>query len=315
MFEEIGFIDIEATSYCNARCPFCNRTDMEGFKPKHLDFEVIRKLPFERIKHVLLLGNKGDAIFYPDLFKLLEYMWAFDGNWVTIHTNASAHDEIWWTELAEILNGKGDIVYALDGLEDTHSLHRVGTKFEKVVSNVKAFNDAGGAAICQFIKFDNNAHQEDAVRALAKEIGTKGFWVRKSRGFNETLKRPDGAQTRHELNRDNIQEKVKCVHLDKPSLVLTVDGEIRPCCFMADDDYVKNFKIHFREDIKFPQHIINYRRDPKSINLKYRSFDDIMNSRYYMWIKKNYKYLYRCNQKCKVGFTDIVDGESLNDEC
>ena len=288
---------------------------MEDFKPKHLELDIIKRLPFERIKHVLLLGNKGDAIFYPQLFELIEYLWKFTGNWITIHTNASAHNDKWWTELARLLDNKGDIVYALDGLEDTHKLHRIGTDFNKIVSNVTAFNKAGGDSICQFIKFDNNAHQEDELKKLTKSIGTAGFWVRKSRGFNDTLKRPEGAQTRHEMSIANRDEGVKCVHLDKPSLVLTVDGEIRPCCFMADDDYIRNFKIHLREDIKFPQHIINYRRDPKTINLKYNSFDNIMNSRYYMWIRRNYKNLFRCRQKCRVGFTDIVDGESLNDEC
>jgi MoaA/NifB/PqqE/SkfB family radical SAM enzyme len=304
------FVDIETTSYCNARCPFCNRTTMENFKPKHLDFEIIRKLPFERIKHVLLLGNKGDAIFYPDLFRLLEHMWAFTGNWVTIHTNASAHDEIWWTELADLLNGKGDIVYALDGLEDTHSLHRVGTDFERIVSNVMAFNDAGGSSSCQFLKFKENEHQVEGVKALTKAIGSKNFWVRKSRSFNDDLHRPDGAKTRHEIN-DEKKTKIKCVHLEGPSFVLTVDGEIRPCCFMADDDYINHFKIHFTEDVKYCQHILNYRRNPKSINLKYNSFDDIMGSKYYYWIEKNYKNLFRCNQKCHATFDDIVESEEL----
>jgi len=303
------FVDIETTSYCNARCPFCNRTNMKNYKPKYLDFDIIRKLPFDKIKQVLLLGNKGDAIFYPDLFRLLEHMWAFKGTWVTIHTNASAHDEIWWTELAELLEGKGDIVYTLDGLEDTHSLHRVGTDFEKIVRNVIAFNDAGGSSTCQFLKFKENEHQVEDVKALTKNIGTKTFWVRKSRGFNDTLHRPTGAKTRHEINKSK-KSKIKCVHLEG-SFVLTVDGEIRPCCFMADDDYIGNFETHFREDIRHNQHILNYIRNPKSINLKYNSFDDIMSSKYYDAIRRNYKYLFRCNQKCKATFEDIVDKECL----
>jgi len=304
------FVDIETTSYCNARCPFCNRTLMDNYEPQHLPFHVIQKLPFERIKHVLLLGNKGDAIFYPELFKLLEYMWAFTGNWVTIHTNASVHGEIWWTELAQLLKGKGDIVYALDGLEDTHSLHRVGTNFERIVSNVMAFNKAGGLSTCQMIKFKENEHQVETVKALTKKIGTNTFWVRKSRAFNDVLHRPTGAKTRHEINASK-QTKIKCVHLEGPSFVLTVDGEIRPCCFMADDDYKNHFETHFWEDIKHPQHILNYIRNPKSINLKYNSFDEIMNSRYYYWIRSNYKHLFRCNQKCKATFEDIVDKENL----
>ena len=82
-------------------------------------------------------------------------------------------------------------------------------------------------------------------------------------------------------------------------------------CFMADDDYKNHFDVHFWEDRRHPQHIINYMKNPKSINLKYNTFDEIMDSRYYQWIKKNYKHLFRCNQKCKATFEDIVDRENL----
>ena len=303
------FVDIETTSFCNAKCPFCNRTNIENFKPKHLDLEVIKKLPFDKIKNVLLLGNKGDAIFYPELFDLIEYLWNFSDNWITIHTNASIHHKKWWAELAKLLNGKGQVTYALDGLENTHKLHRIGTDFHKIIENIRVFNEKGGKSTCQFLKFKNNECQIDAVRKLVNSIGTEKFWIRKSRGYNDVLLRPDGVETRHEIN--SKKTNINCVHLEKPSFVLTVDGEIRPCCFMADDNYKDNFKIHLREDIKHPQHIINYIRDPESINLSFRSFVEIMDSRYYMWIKKNYRNLYRCNQKCKATFKDIVDEEIL----
>jgi MoaA/NifB/PqqE/SkfB family radical SAM enzyme len=249
------FVDIETTSYCNAKCPFCNRTNMD-FVPKHLELDVIKKLPFEKINHILLLGNKGDCIFYPQLFDLIEHIWKFEGNWVTLHTNASAHNPDWWRELARLLKNKGDIVYALDGLEDTHKLHRIGTNWNKIVNNIKAFNEEGGESVCQFLKFKNNEYQIPDMRELMKKIGTKSLWIRKSRGFNDTLLRPDGAKTRHEINREKKDESIKCVFLNKPSFVLTVDGEIRPCCFMADDNYKDNFKIHIKEDIGYPKHIL-----------------------------------------------------------
>lgn len=305
MFE---FVDIETTSYCNAKCPFCNRTNME-FTPKHLELDIIKKLPFEEIKNVLLLGNKGDCIFYPKVFELIEYVRQFYGNFISIHTNASGHDKYWWSELGKLMKGNGAVIYTLDGLEDTHKLHRIGTNFHKIVENITHFNAKGGLSVCQLIKFKNNEHQIDDVRKLVKSIGTDRLWIRKSRGYNKILKRPDGAKTRYEINKE--KKKIKCVHLNKPSFVLTVDGEIRPCCFMADDNYRKDFKIHLKQDLGYPQHLINYLRDPKSINLHSHSFQEIMDSRYFMWIHKNYKHLHRCNEKCKATFDDIVDKECL----
>lgn len=305
MFE---FVDIEATSYCNAKCPFCNRQFMD-FEQKHLDIEIIKKLPFEKIKKVLLLGNKGDAIFYNKLHELVQHIVSNYTSKIILHTNASAHDIDWWIELAKIFGNRGYVVYALDGLEDTHRLHRIGTDWNKIINNIMAFNNAGGYSICQFIKFANNQHQIDNIRNLIKSIGTKHLWIRKSRDYNDVLLRPEGGKTRHELGEDLKNHKIKCTFLESPSFVLTVDGEIRPCCFMADDDYKRNFSIHLKEDVKYPQHIIAYRKDPNSINLKYHPFDAIMKSDYYQAIKHNYKHLFRCNQKCKVTFNDIIDEE------
>ena len=183
MFE---FVDIETTSYCNAKCPFCNRTNMLFYK-RHLDIEVIKKLPFNEIRSVLLLGNKGDAIFYPKLFQLIEWIRANHKTWIQIHTNASAHDIYWWAELAKLLKGQGAVVYSLDGLEDTHKMHRIGTNFHKIVENITAFNEKGGKSICQFLKFKHNEHQIDELRELVRSIGSEKLWIRKSRGFNSNL--------------------------------------------------------------------------------------------------------------------------------
>jgi len=304
-----AFVDIETTSYCNAKCPFCNRTNME-FEKKHLDIEIIKKLPFDNIKSILLLGNKGDAIFYPQLFELIEYVKSKYKTWIQIHTNASAHDKEWWGDLAILLKGQGAVVYALDGLDDTHNLHRIGTNFHKILENITEFNRKGGKSLCQFLKFKHNEKQEDGIRTLVKTIGSEKLWIRKSRGYNDVLKRPSQTKTRHEINREK-NSKISCVFLEKPSFVLTVDGEIRTCCFMADDDYFKNFLDHLGQDSGHPQHLIAYRKDAKSISLKYNTLDEIFVSDYYKAISRNYKYLFRCNQKCKATFEDIVSEEVL----
>jgi MoaA/NifB/PqqE/SkfB family radical SAM enzyme len=307
--EIFEFVDIEATSHCNSRCAFCNRSYLD-FKPKNLDIEIIKKLPFERIKKVMFLGSKGDAIFYPHILEIVEWITKNYGSIINIHTNASIHSPLWWERLAKSFRDRGHVIYALDGLEDTHSLYRNGTNFYNVIENIKAFNKAGGRSVAQFIRFKHNAHQVDDVRNLAREMGSIKFWLRKSRGYNSVFQRPDDARTRHEIG-ETKDSRIVCTFLENGSFILTVDGEIRPCCFMADDDYVKDFMSLFYQDIRNARHIAAYRNDPKSINLKYHDLESIFASPYFQEIKKSYEKLHRCNQKCKAQFCDIVDEDYL----
>ena len=305
-------VDIEVTSYCNAKCPFCIRTFV-NFKPKHMDLEIIKKLPFERIGCVLLIGNKGDAIFYDRLNELLSYIIENFKCEIRIFTNASAHNVDWWKNLWKIIQGRGCIIYALDGLKDTHSLYRIGTKFDKIIENVEAFNKAGGYSICQFIKFKHNEHQIDDIRKLIYKIGSKTLWIKESRAYNDVLKRPEGNATKSELcKQQNDNTPIICKFLEQHSFYISVDGEVRPCCFMGDDDFNSDLFHNLIRDIKYPQHIIAYKRDPKRLNLKYYSVEEILRSDYFKAITKNYKKLTRCNERCKVTFDDIVTSENLD---
>lgn len=247
--------EIETTSHCNAKCPECCRR-MVKFTPKHLELDIIKKLPFGSFEQVLLLGNKGDSIFYPHLFELIEWM---DHNDIRIHTNASAHGKEWWSSLAKLLKGKGKVIYALDGLEDTHKLYRIGTDFHKIVENIRIFNKNGGESTCQMIKFEHNEHQIDDVKKLAKSIGSKHFRLK---GYR-------------------YNEYPRCNFL-LPSFTLTVDGNIKPCCYLADDI----------------EHLKEYGKEP-SISLHKYSFWEIMESPYYQWMHENCKKLDKCNETCK----------------
>ena len=99
---------------CNLKCPFCSRTEVKKSKIEHwvcpssdkntdLNFTEYKKF-FDKlnIDILLLCGNWGDPIFYPDLFNLIEYMNTKDCI-IKIHTNGSGHNINWWKDLAKIL--------------------------------------------------------------------------------------------------------------------------------------------------------------------------------------------------------------------
>ena len=55
-----------------------------------------------------------------------------------------------WHNLAEVSRKfySHVVMFAVDGLADTHSIYRVRTKFDKIIENIKAFtNNAGRARV------------------------------------------------------------------------------------------------------------------------------------------------------------------------
>jgi len=313
-------LEIELTTICNAKCPFCNRSQLVDLEPINLDFNIFHKIPFDQFEFIGLCGNRGDPIFYPRLFDLITYIKDVSHNntSVTIQTNGSVHDFGWWAELGELIryHKNNHIIFAVDGLNDTHSLHRVGTDFNRIVQNIDAFIMSGGNAIIQFIVFKHNEHQLEDVKQLAEDIGCVGFWTRQSRCFTDELQRPliSYNTTRTELNNQNTDKDIVCDMIHRDKYYLTVYGEIRPCCFMGDDNYVDDFTLFFKSQIKDLiglKYISDYKKEPTENNLYYNSFNDAIDSGYIKSIRKHYEHIYRCKEKCHTNFNEIVDHERL----
>ena len=86
--------------------------------------DVLKQMEFIRFS-----GNYGDPMMNDDLIDMIEYTtWANPNIVIRIHTNGGARKPEWWARLAKAMPEVHDIYFALDGLEDTHHLHRIGTK-------------------------------------------------------------------------------------------------------------------------------------------------------------------------------------------
>ena len=101
-----------------------------------------------------------------------------------------------------------------------------------------------------------------------------------------------------------------CIH-QSGDIYIRVDGEIRPCCFMGDEKYKQEFIEFMKRDLSCLKYITEYCKNPKSINLKYHTFDEVMSSGYFRAIKRDYKKICQCNLKCRVRFSEIVKEEQM----
>jgi len=191
--DHVNEFQLEITSYCNAACPQCPRNDLgHGINPYmplcHLDRDTI-DVAFtpsicRNLRQIFFCGSYGDAIMNPEFPDILRNFRRKNPTlWLYVHTNGGVHDPSYWSDIAKIMAGYGQIDFGIDGLEDTLHLYRKNVDYHRVIANAKAFIDAGGRAQWNFIAFRHNQHQIDQVRKTAHELGFFNVLIRKTGRF------------------------------------------------------------------------------------------------------------------------------------
>jgi len=192
-FTSLKQIHLEITNNCQASCPMCSRNIDSGLDNPLIsltnwsleDFKhIINVDVLKQIEYYYFCGNYGDPMLNNDLIDMCEYATQQAPNvGMSIHTNGGLRNTEWWGRLAKVLPVNHRVVFALDGLSDTHSLYRVGTDFNKIIANAVAFMAAGGIANWVFIRFKHNEHQVELARQMAKDLGFNEFILKDSSRF------------------------------------------------------------------------------------------------------------------------------------
>ena len=176
--DEIRTIQIEPSSFCNARCPGCVRNVFgynhnTGYQERHLslaDVKTIFTPKFvSQLRAMLYNGNLGDMLMNPEIVEITA--WFLEVNpmlKIEANTNGGAGHANLWKGLGRL---GMQCNFALDGLEDTHHLYRQNTLWSTVIKNAQMFMAAGGRAVWKMIEFDHNRHQIDQCKIMAKELG------------------------------------------------------------------------------------------------------------------------------------------------
>ena len=267
---EIQQLQIELTTRCNARCPMCARNyrgmeHNDGYPETELRLADIQQMfsPefLKQIHSVLFNGNLGDFGLAKDGIEIVKYLVDCGVPNINISTNGSMRTPTWWSQLA--LPGVR-VGFALDGLADTHSLHRQDTDWNRVVENAQALIAAGGSAVWRFIPFDHNRHQADECRRLAVEMGfaefeynnqgrDRGFVYNRTGEYSHLIGAPfqpsdltDPPPVKnllaehlawHPMRRrhDNDVEDlvIDCHHKRVKELYIAANGEVFPCCWLG----------------------------------------------------------------------------------
>lgn len=268
-FHQLESIHFEITNRCQASCPMCSRNYHGGLpnpliKNQDWTFEDFKKIVpeylLEQLKGFYFCGNFGDPIINDHLIDMIRYSAEVNPELlVRVHTNGGARKKEWWESLAAAMPSNHIVIFALDGLEDTHSIYRVGTKFETVIQNAKYFIDAGGKAEWAFIKFKHNEHQVDEAERRAKQLGFFRFSQKDSARFVATDKfqvldknnnveyyiEPPSTSKLNFITKETLDNykkvveasEIDCYVVKTKEIYIDAYKNVMPCCFLASTPY------------------------------------------------------------------------------
>jgi MoaA/NifB/PqqE/SkfB family radical SAM enzyme len=281
-----------------------------------------------QIESYYFCGNFGDPILNNDLIKMCAWSKITAPTVrVAVHTNGGARNTDWWRTLAQALPDDHRVVFALDGLEDTHHLYRVGTKYETVIENAKAFIDAGGKAEWVFIKFKHNEHQVEEAQRRSIELGFKSFVLKNSSRFileprvkvvDRTGELMHYIEPATETPLKFIDKKIidaykqivdnsviECKVQREKEVYIDAYGDLFPCCWLASVPYTyldPDDALEVRSEMLKQHHEMV--ASLGDINTKTRSIKSIVNSDEYQTVWNAYwttNKLITCARTCGDG--------------
>ena len=243
---------IDPTNVCNLRCPLCpTGTGDLGRHGQMISWETFTKA-FDQLApyaYEVNLHNWGESLLHPRIGDLIEY--ASKRN---VATNMSANLNSVSDELIDrlITSGLEYLILSIDGAsQETYARYRVRGNFDDVMVNARKLMERKRAlgsrtphVEWQFIVFKHNAHEVDAARAMAEDLGVDTFrLVPPGLPFDspeqDQLKRdwfvPKLGDTSGEIEEFRGQNTTPCFYLYR-SFTTNPDGKVAPCCVVYGEN-------------------------------------------------------------------------------
>jgi MoaA/NifB/PqqE/SkfB family radical SAM enzyme len=339
-FSQLKSIHLEITNNCQASCPMCSRNIHGGLDNPLLKLsswslqmfkDIMTESVLNQIDSYYFCGNFGDPILNNHLLDMCRYSTELAPNTpIRIHTNGGARNEDWWTMLAQSLPKEHSVIFALDGLEDTHEMYRIGTSYKKIIDNACAFIKAGGNAEWAFIRFKHNEHQVEKARETAKKLGFKNFTMKDSSRFLLDPKfpvydktgsvthyiEPSGVSEIKFIDRKSITNYQKivantdidCAALNFKEIYIDAFGKVFPCCYIAMIPYIPtnidSLITDIRNEILVQYNmLVNDLGGYTAIDAQLNSIKDIIDSEPYQTVWYDYwnnKKLITCTRTCGI---------------
>lgn len=246
---QVRELQLEITTICNAACPCCPRTGLKELPRQSLTPEDIRTvLPIpvaSQLRRVILCGTYGDPLASPWIAEVLEYLSSCHIPRVTAFTNGSLKSPTFFRQIAKL---GIDVVFSIDGLENTNSIYRRNTQWHIIMENAESFITAGGKASWHFLVFRHNEHQIEQAKGLAEKMGFENFQIKLTDRTPDD-KLPISGNYRNNFSEiDQIKSKnlwqvhlkntnIQCFAQKTQSLYIDFKGRLWPCCWLGGPQF------------------------------------------------------------------------------
>ena len=347
-FNQLETVHVEISTRCQASCPMCPRNYHSGVVNPNLKIadwtysefiKIFNDTVLSQITGIYFCGNFGDPIMNDDLIIMCQYL-KDNAPHITlrIHTNGGARRKDWWKRLRNALPDDHIVIFGIDGLEDTHQLYRIGTKYDTVIKNAREFIINGGNAEWVFIKFKHNQHQIIEAESRSKELGFKRFTIKSTTRFIGEpkysvldkdsnvlyyLEPPDQNQIVliDKSDIDKFDEwyrrtEIDCYVLKNKEIYIDAHKNVFPCCFLASAPYNHSFVQPILTEIRkkiMDQYyeLISSIGGLEKLDVLSRSIEEIVNDNIWqlVWdVYWNEKKLITCGRVCgKTPFSKPID--------
>jgi radical SAM protein with 4Fe4S-binding SPASM domain len=232
-------LDIESTSRCNLKCPFCARTvrvENKTWRPiRDLSWDLFKKIVDDAIQnrvYALNLNILGEPLLNKKLPEFVRYAKDVGILDVFFHTNAVLLNE---KRREQIIESRLDkLIISFDSpYKEKYENVRVGAKYDAVLANIKEFSDLKKRlqvirplTRLNFIKLPDMIESEvdDLVKLFSPLVDSIGL-----------LEYVDPHKHVHSTFEETYVSKFACPQLFT-RLVIYEDGRTFPCCMDYDDE-------------------------------------------------------------------------------
>tara|TARA_Y100001963_G_scaffold157862_1_gene255418 strand:- start:4283 stop:5038 length:756 start_codon:yes stop_codon:yes gene_type:complete len=186
---------VDITTYCNASCPQCHRTNPDGLgKANWLpllqwDIKTFKKYITREVlnscDNLEFCGTWGDPFMNKDIWKICEYIIKESKAKIKCNTNGSFRNPDWWWDLGVLCGDRLTCYFDIDGIDqETHSKYRRGTDLELIKENLVSLAATKAYVKIFTVLFKHNQDQLADIMELGKECGAESIYVVPSDRFH-----------------------------------------------------------------------------------------------------------------------------------